>query len=228
MAPYVTSSIQTCLVKAVTLVVVLSFGHSETVSLGKRHAYISSIPFRNMKLAAPVVTSLPNASLRFCGVECLHNPQCQSFNYRSASRSCDLLGTYLCSGTKDLVYAYGIKYYDVEKNADVENLTTARADVKCRTDAVCSPKCTCTVVAFSSFIGDYLTPDDAVLAGVPESTTRDKCMELCATKPLPECRGINVNSDGSQCQHLDFLPSERPGNRYTSISGWDYHLRRCM
>ena len=71
-------------------------------------------------------------------------------------------------------------------------------------------------------------PDDAVLAQVSEATDRDSCMQLCRALPLPQCRGANSRADGSQCQHLAFLPSERSPARYADISDWDYHQRKCL
>ena len=61
-----------------------------------------------------------------------------------------------------------------------------------------------------------------------QATDKDSCMTLCMAKPLPLCRGVNANADGSQCQHLAFLPSERSPARYATIGDWNYHRRKCM
>ena len=97
---------------------------SPTLSVGKRHAYIHAIPFSHMKLNAPILTSLTNASPRQCGLQCLHLQQCQSFNYHWATQSCQLLDDHLCSDMSELVYAGNYRYYDVEKGGTAEVRTT--------------------------------------------------------------------------------------------------------
>ena len=114
------SVIQIVMMAAASVVVLGSSPSLADPTAGKRHAYIHAIPFKHMKLAAPVLTSLTDASPRQCGLRCLHLAECQSVNYRWAARSCDLLGDYLCSDLSELVYAGGYRHYDVEKNGVVE------------------------------------------------------------------------------------------------------------
>ena len=85
----------------------------------------------------------------------------------------------------------------------------------------------CTIIAFNSYLGFYLTPDDEIMAQVP-ATSIDSCMRQCKAKPLPLCRGVNVRYDSSKCHHLKFLPSERSPARFSEISNWAYYQRQCM
>ena len=93
---------------------------SPTPTAGKRHAYIHAIPFNHMKLRAPILKSLTNASPVRCGVQCLHEEQCHSFNYHQATKSCQLLSDYLCSDHNELIEAGGYRYYDVDKDKEAE------------------------------------------------------------------------------------------------------------
>lgn len=93
---------------------------SPTSPAGKRHAYVHAIPFNHMKLRAPILKTLTDASPGRCGVQCLHEEQCRSFNYHQATKSCQLLSDYLCSDLNEIIKASGYRYYDVDKDKKAE------------------------------------------------------------------------------------------------------------
>ncbi|KAL8605154.1 hypothetical protein ACOMHN_031095 [Nucella lapillus] len=202
----------------------------------QRHVYIGAIPFKHMRLDAPVLTSLENTSRRQCGLKCLQEPRCESFNYHVTNRTCELLSDYRCSARSaserhDLVIARDFRYYDCERDADVQNITSARANKYCYSEAACSPKCSCVSVGFSSSVNKYLTPDPP-----PEDSaillkdSQVACFLACLALPLPLCRSVNTNQtpEGTQCQLLPFLASQRPASRFNVSSTWYHHSRKCF
>ncbi|XP_076449257.1 uncharacterized protein LOC143285734 [Babylonia areolata] len=200
----------------------------------ERHIYIGAIPFKDMKLNAPLLTSMKNTSRRQCGLRCLHVSGCRAFNYHVTDATCYLLGDYFCSESHDLITAPGFRYYDCEKDGDAQTISEARADRRCRTEGHCSPKCACHSLGVSTTASTYLTPDsDPEEEGEATPVWKDSvtsCLLACVSMPLPLCRSFNTmpTTGGVLCQLLPFLATERPASRLVRPSDWSHHRRKCF
>ncbi|XP_069947845.1 uncharacterized protein [Cherax quadricarinatus] len=96
----------------------------------------------NKRLPVTPFLTLTTDTLVMCIVSCTSRQNCEAFNFKNSTKTCELLNTTLCDGDAvDLLNSPGWNYYDLQDSQDQEVETPLYDDPACINYGICSEKC---------------------------------------------------------------------------------------